>query len=49
MTTLKVLTVDLPELDQLYRVASILGLGVALLVTSYLYQRFRVLTRHEAQ
>ena len=49
MTTLKVLTVDLPELDRLYRVASILGLGVALLATSYLYQRFRVLSRHEAQ
>jgi uncharacterized membrane protein len=37
----KVFLIDLAELDQIYRVASIIGLGVALLATSYLYHRFR--------
>ena len=38
-TILKVFLVDLAELDRIYRVASIIGLGVLLLITSYLYQR----------
>jgi uncharacterized membrane protein len=37
----KVFAVDLARLDRLYRVSSILGLGVLLLLTSYLYHRFR--------
>ncbi len=41
VTILKVFTVDLAELDQIYRVLSVVGLGAALLVSSYLYQRFR--------
>jgi uncharacterized membrane protein len=40
-TILKVFLVDLAELDRIYRVASIIGLGVLLLITSYLYQRAR--------
>jgi uncharacterized membrane protein len=47
LTTLKVFTVDLALLDSLYRVASVLGLGVTLLVTSYLYQRFLMLSGDE--
>ena len=47
LTTLKAFTVDLALLDSLYRVASVLGLGVTLLVTSYLYQRFLMLSRDE--
>jgi hypothetical protein len=35
----KVFGFDLTELDRIYRVLSIIGLGVTLLVTSYLYQR----------
>ena len=41
LTTVKVFIVDLVELDQLYRVSSVAGLGIALLVTSYLYYRCR--------
>lgn len=41
VTILKVFLIDLAELDRIYRVLSILGLGVMLLVTSYLYQRLR--------
>jgi uncharacterized membrane protein len=41
ITIVKVFLIDLAELDQIYRVASIIGLGVALLATSYLYHRFR--------
>jgi uncharacterized membrane protein len=41
VTILKVFVIDLAELDRIYRVLSILGLGVMLLVTSYLYQRLR--------
>jgi uncharacterized membrane protein len=37
----KVFAIALAELDQIYRVASIIGLGVMLLMTSYLYHRFR--------
>jgi uncharacterized membrane protein len=36
----KVFAVDLAELDRIYRISSIVGVGVALLVSSYLYQRF---------
>jgi len=41
-TIVKVFTVDLADLDRLYRVASIIGLGVLLLATAFLYQRLRV-------
>jgi len=41
LTILKMFAVDLAELDQIYRVSSVLGLGVLLLLTSYLYHRFR--------
>jgi uncharacterized membrane protein len=41
VTIVKVFAVDLAELDRLYRVASIIGLGVLLLVTAFLYQRLR--------
>jgi uncharacterized membrane protein len=34
-----VFAIDLSELDRIYRVLSIIGLGVTLLVTSYLYQK----------
>jgi uncharacterized membrane protein len=40
ITILKVFAIDLAELDRLYRVLSVVGLGVALLLTSYLYQKF---------
>jgi uncharacterized membrane protein len=40
VTSIKVFFNDLAELDQIYRVLSIIGLGITLLVTSYLYQRF---------
>ena len=39
LTIVKVFLVDMAELDRIYRVLSIIGLGVALLVTSYLYQK----------
>jgi uncharacterized membrane protein len=39
VTIVKVFAVDLSELDRIYRVLSIIGLGVTLLVTSYLYQK----------
>jgi uncharacterized membrane protein len=45
LTILKVLAVDLEELDRAYRVSSILGLGVALLTASYLYHRFTAAQR----
>jgi uncharacterized membrane protein len=41
LTIVKVFMVDLAQLERLYRVISIVGLGVALLLTSYLYQRKR--------
>ena len=37
----KVFAFDLPQLGEIYRVLSIIGLGVMLLVSSYLYHRFR--------
>src|SRR5262245_31843513 len=39
ITIVKVFAVDLSELDRIYRVLSIIGLGITLLVTSYLYQK----------
>lgn len=39
VTIAKVLFVDLANLDRGYRVISVIGLGVVLLVASYLYQR----------
>jgi uncharacterized membrane protein len=41
VTIVKVFAIDLAELDKVYRVSSIVGLGVMLLVTSYLYHRFQ--------
>jgi uncharacterized membrane protein len=41
VTILKVFTADLAELDQAYRVLSAIGLGVLLLIASFLYQRFK--------
>jgi uncharacterized membrane protein len=41
VTVLKVLTVDLAGLDALYRILSVLVLGSALLVASFLYARSR--------
>jgi uncharacterized membrane protein len=45
LTIVKVFTVDLAQLQRVYRVASVLGLGVMLLLTSYLYQKARAGTR----
>jgi uncharacterized membrane protein len=39
ITIVKVFAIDLAELDRIYRVMSVIGLGVTLLLTSYLYQR----------
>ena len=41
ITIVKVFFADLAQLDRIYRVLSIMGLGVLLLLTSYLYQRMR--------
>ncbi len=41
LTIVKVFFRDLAELEQIYRVTSIIALGVLLLVTSYLYNRAR--------
>jgi uncharacterized membrane protein len=41
ITIVKVFAVDLAQLQRVYRVASVLGLGVMLLLTSYLYQKSR--------
>jgi uncharacterized membrane protein len=46
ITIVKVFLIDLAELDQIYRVASIVGLGVALLATSYIYHRVRAQSPH---
>ena len=45
LTIVKVFTVDLAQLQRVYRVVSMLALGVLLLLTSYLYQRARAGTR----
>jgi hypothetical protein len=39
VTIAKVFMIDLAQLDQLYRVLSVIGLGMTLLLTSYLYQK----------
>jgi uncharacterized membrane protein len=49
ITILKVFTVDLAALERIYRVLSIVGLGVLLLMSSYLYQRTRVVRRGLAE
>jgi uncharacterized membrane protein len=41
ITTLKVFFGDLAHLQQIYRVLSFIGLGILLLLTSFLYQRMR--------
>lgn len=41
VTIPKVLLLDLAELEQAYRVMSAIGLGVLLLIASFLYQRYR--------
>jgi len=41
MTVLKVLVVDLADLDALYRILSVLVLGATLLIASFLYARSR--------
>jgi uncharacterized membrane protein len=41
ITILKVFTIDLAALERIYRVLSIIGLGMLLLMSSYLYQRSR--------
>jgi uncharacterized membrane protein len=41
ITIAKVFFVDMAELDRIYRVGSVIALGVLLLVTSYLYSRSR--------
>ena len=41
LTIAKVFLVDMAELERAYRIVSIIGLGVMLLATSYMYQRFR--------
>jgi uncharacterized membrane protein len=41
VTILKVFLLDLSELEQAYRVLSAIGLGVLLLIASFLYQRYR--------
>ena len=41
VTILKVFVVDMSELERVYRIVSVIGLGVMLLATSYLYQRSR--------
>jgi uncharacterized membrane protein len=39
VVVVKVLYVDIAGLDRLYRMLSVLGVGILLLVASYLYQR----------
>ena len=41
VTIVKVFGVDMAELDRIYRVSSIIVLGVMLLASSYVYNRFR--------
>jgi len=45
MAIVKVFAVDLAQLQRVYRVVSVLGLGMMLLLTSYLYQKSRGGTR----
>jgi uncharacterized membrane protein len=46
VTTAKVFFVDTAHLERVYRILSVIGLGIALLVTSYLYQQTRQHTDH---
>jgi len=39
VTIVKVFAFDMAELDRIYRVSSVIGLGILLLLTSYLYNR----------
>jgi uncharacterized membrane protein len=39
VTTLKVFVSDMAQLERIYRVSSVIGLGILLLLTSYLYNR----------
>lgn len=41
ITIVKVFAADMAHLERIYRVMSVMGLGVLLLLTSYLYQRTR--------
>jgi uncharacterized membrane protein len=41
VTIAKVFFVDMAHLERAYRILSVIGLGIALLVTSYFYQRSR--------
>ena len=45
VTTVKVFFFDLAALRQIYRVSSIIVLGLLLLLTSYLYNRSRARTQ----
>jgi uncharacterized membrane protein len=47
ITILKVFFGDLAHLQQIHRVLSLIGLGLLLLLTSYLYQRIRVSSSEE--
>ena len=40
LTCCKIFLLDLARLEQLYRVASFIGLAIVLMLVSYLYQRF---------
>jgi uncharacterized membrane protein len=46
VTIVKVFAIDLSELDRIYRVLSIIGLGLTLLLTSYLYQKLNADPKH---
>jgi uncharacterized membrane protein len=46
VTIVKVFAIDLAELDRIYRVLSIIGLGLTLLLTSYLYQKLNADAEH---
>ena len=41
VTIFKVFAFDMAQLDRIYRVSSVIGLGILLLLTSYLYNRSR--------
>ncbi|OGF48860.1 MAG: hypothetical protein A2231_08515 [Candidatus Firestonebacteria bacterium RIFOXYA2_FULL_40_8] len=41
ITSIKVFLVDLSFLDTGYRIVSFIGLGVILIVTAYLYSRYK--------
>jgi uncharacterized membrane protein len=41
ITIFKVFALDMAELERIYRVSSVIGLGILLLLTSYLYNRSR--------